>query len=71
MGNEGSELKRSQSPHGWNTANEDLFLPILIVGSGTKAPCEWASGCLVTAPPVEMEIYDQKQVWEKDVAWGT
>ena len=42
VGNEGSELKRSQSPHGWNTANEDLFLPILIVGSGTKAPHEQA-----------------------------
>lgn len=48
MGEQGSELKYPQHPESWNTVNKDLFLPVLIVGPYTKAPCQWAAVCLVT-----------------------
>ena len=41
MGTEGFELRCSKLSQGWNVINKDIPLPALIVGSFTKAPCEW------------------------------
>ena len=58
---EGFAHKCSDSPlQGWNIVNEDLSLPILIIGLFTKAPREWAPVCSVTLAqfrPPDFRIY--------------
>ena len=42
MGKDNSKFRCSKLSQGWNIVNKDLVPPALIVGSYTKAPCEWA-----------------------------
>ena len=47
VGKEGSKLRYSEQPQGWNVVKKDLLLPALIVGPFTKAPYGWALVCSV------------------------
>ena len=38
VGKQGSEQKCCECPQRWNIVNKGLFLPMLIIGSGTKPP---------------------------------
>ena len=38
LGEEGSEMRCSAHPQGWNVVDKDLLLPALIVGLFTQAP---------------------------------
>ena len=48
LGKEGSEVRCSDLPQGWNVVNKDMLLPTLIVRSFTKATHEWTLVCLPT-----------------------